>query len=182
MSSTAVLARAERRAKKCDETSSTYVLKFVGLTAYREVTNTTRGLSMGSISVTEQDRNAEFVRGVYKALFAGDFATFKDATSDDFRADVMPAVPWGGVHHGAEAIRTDVLPALAAVIDFPTMRLISVSGDGDHVAALLTARSVGGDEIWLAEHWTLSGGKLSHLRAFYFDARPLVSPPTATAR
>ena len=136
---------------------------------------------MGFISATQQDRNTELVRGVYAALFDGDFAAFKDATRDDFEADVTPSVPWGGVHRGAEAIRTNVLPALAAVIDFPTMRLIGVSSDGDNVAALLTARSVGGDEIWLAEHWTLSDAKIAHLRTFYFDARPLVSPPTATA-
>jgi ketosteroid isomerase-like protein len=136
---------------------------------------------MGFNSATERDRNTELVRGVYAALFDGDFAAFKDATRDDFEADVTPSVPWGGVQRGAEAIRTNVLPALAAVIDFPTMRLISVSGDGDNVAALLTARSVGGDEIWLAEHWTLSDGKIAHLRTFYFDARPLKSPPTATA-
>src|ERR1700739_5127647 len=127
---------------------------------------------MGYISATEQDRNTELVRGVYAALFDGDFATFKDATRDDFKADVTPSVAWGGVTRGAEAIRTCVPPALAAVIDFPTMRLISVSSDGDNVAALLTARSVGGDQIWLAEHWTLSGGKIAHLRTFYFAARP----------
>ena len=41
---------------------------------------------MGVISATEQDRNTELVRGVYAALFDGDFAAFKDATRDDFEA------------------------------------------------------------------------------------------------
>src|SRR6266436_1629922 len=47
-----------------------------------------------------------------------------------------------------------IIPQVAAAIDFATMRLISLSADGDHVAALLTARTPGGDEIWIAEHWT----------------------------
>ena len=61
------------------------------------------------------------------------------------------------------------------------MRLTSISSDGDDVTALLTARSAGGDEIWMAEHWTLRDGKISHLRVFYYDGRPLLSPPAATA-
>jgi hypothetical protein len=34
------------------------------------------------------------------------------------------------------------------------MRQISISADGDHVAALFAARSAGGDELWIAEHRT----------------------------
>ena len=76
---------------------------------------------------------------------------------------------------------TNVLPRLAAAIDFGSLRLTSISADGDNVAALLTARSVSGDEIWLAEYWTLRDGKIAHLRAFYFDGRRIVSSPTAAA-
>jgi ketosteroid isomerase-like protein len=133
------------------------------------------------LNVNEADRNRELVRGVYQALFDGDVAVFKDATHDDFVTYVTPVVRWGGVHHGAEAILTNVLPPLAAVIDFASLRLISVSSDGDNVAALLSARSLGDEEIWLAEHWTVRDGKIAQLRAFYFDARPIASSPTPAA-
>jgi hypothetical protein len=67
---------------------------------------------------------------------------------------------------------------LAAVIDFASMRLVSISADGDRVAALLSARSAGGDELWIAEHWVVRDDKLWRLRVFYHDTRPLESPRT----
>ena len=133
------------------------------------------------MSTTEQDRNRELVRGAYEALLVGDITVLKGAVGNDFEVHVTPAVPWGGVHRGVEALVTNVLPHLAAVIDFASMRLTSISADGDNVAALLTARSTGGDEIWLSEHWTLLGGKIASLRTFYFDARALQSSPPAAA-
>ena len=133
------------------------------------------------MSATEQDRNRELVRRVYEALFDGDITVFKDATRDDFEAHVTPAVPWGGVHRGAEAILSNVLPQLAAALDFGSLRLTSISADGDDVIALLTARAAGGDELWMAENWTLRDGKIGCLRVFYYDARPIASSLTAAA-
>ena len=99
---------------------------------------------------------------------------------EDFEEYVPPVLPWGGLHRGPTAFVTNVLPKLAAAVDFAGMRLISISADGDHVAALLNARSVGGDELWIAEHWTLCGDKFLRLRVFYFDTRPLESPRRPT--
>jgi hypothetical protein len=45
----------------------------------------------------------------------------------------------------------------------------------------LTARSAGGDELWMAENWTLRDGKIGCLRVFYYDARPIASSLTAAA-
>ena len=87
----------------------------------------------------------------------------------------------GWVQHGPEAFLTNVLPQLAAAVDFASMRLVSISADGDHVAALLTARSAGGDELWIAEHWVVRDDKLWRLRVFYHDTRPLEAPRTAIA-
>jgi len=111
----------------------------------------------------------------YEALLAGDSTVFKDATLSDFEADVTPSVPWGGVHRGVEAILANVLPPLAAAIDFGSLRLISISADGRQCRRAVDRPFGGGEEIWLAEYWTLRDGKIGHLRAFYFDARPIVS-------
>lgn len=127
------------------------------------------------MSTSVQEFGVELVRRVYMALFDGDISVFKEATHADFETYVTPVVPWGGTHRGAGAILTDVLPQLGLVADVASMRIVSLSGDDHHVAALLTARSLGGDEIWLAEFWTVRDGKISTLRAFYFDARPLVA-------
>jgi uncharacterized protein len=133
---------------------------------------------MGLIALSTADRehrNRDLVRGIYEASFPGDTSAFQAAMHDDFEEYVPPVLPWGGLHRGPQAFVTDVLPRLAAAVDFESMRLISISADGDHVAALLNARSAGGDELWIAEHWTLRNHKLWRLRVFYFDTRPLES-------
>lgn len=129
---------------------------------------------------TEQaQRNRDAVRALYEASFSGDASAFSNAMLEDFEAYVPPVLPWGGVQHGPEAFLTNVLPQLAAAIDFASMRLVSISADGDRVAALLTARSAGGDELWIAEHWVVRDDKLWRLRLFYHDTRPLESPQIA---
>jgi ketosteroid isomerase-like protein len=132
------------------------------------------------VGTTEQDqRDRDLVRALYEASFAGDVNAFPAAMLDDFEAYVPPVLPWGGVQHGPEAFLTNVLPQLAAAIDFASMRLVSISADGGQVAALLTAKSAGGEELWIAEHWALRDAKLWRLRVFYHDTRPLESPRTA---
>jgi hypothetical protein len=66
----------------------------------------------------------------------------------------------------------------AAAVDVTSIRLVSVSADGDRAAAPLTGRSVGGDELWIAEHWTVREGKLWRMMNFYYDTTPLVGDRT----
>ena len=119
------------------------------------------------MSETDQDQhNANLVRALYEASFAGDVNAFPNAMLDDFEAHVPPVLPWGGVQHGPQAFLINVLPQLAAAVDCASMRLVSISADGDRVAALLTARSAGGEELWIAEHWALQDERLWRLRVF----------------
>jgi hypothetical protein len=59
------------------------------------------------------------------------------------------------------------------------MYLVGISADGDHVAALLTARSAGGEELWIAEHWIVHNANSGASGVFYHDTRPLELPRTA---
>ena len=45
----------------------------------------------------------------------------------------------------------------------------------NHVAALLSARTTGGDEIWIAEHWAVHNAQPWRLSVFYDDTRPFES-------
>src|SRR6478609_8237476 len=141
--------------------------------------NDVRNRTTAMIETEQAQRNRDRVRALYEASFSGDASAFSDAMLEDFEAHVPPVLPWGGVQHGPEAFLTNVLPQLAAAVDFASMRLVSISADGDRVAALLTARSAGGEELWIAEHWALHDAKLWRLRVFYHDTRPLESPRTA---
>jgi ketosteroid isomerase-like protein len=132
-------------------------------------------------SPDHDNHNRDFLRGLYVASFAGDVDAFTTAMAHDFEAHVPPLLPWGGVHRGPNEFATVVLPQLAQAIDFGAMRLDSISGTGDHVAALLNTRTALGDELWMAEHWIVRRGKLQLLRVFYDDTRSLQSPRAPAA-
>ena len=123
-------------------------------------------------SIAEQ-QNRDLVLHVYQAAFSGDANAFPTAMHEDFEESVPPILAWGGVHRGAAAFVRDVLPLWAAAVDVTSIRLVSLSADGDRVAALLTGRSVGGDELWIAEHWIVREGKLWRMMNFYHDTTPL---------
>jgi ketosteroid isomerase-like protein len=132
-------------------------------------------------SSTHENRNRDFLRGLYVASFAGEVDAFPKAMAHDFEAHVPPLLPWGGVHRGPDEFANVVLPQLAVAIDFGSMRLESISADGDRVAALLKARTTLGADLWMAEHWVVGDGKLQQLRVFCDDTRPLESHRAATA-
>ncbi|MFJ3310671.1 nuclear transport factor 2 family protein [Streptomyces sp. NPDC086549] len=117
----------------------------------------------------------KIVRELYEAAFRGDADAFPAAMHEDFEESVPPALPWGGIHRGPDAFKNQVLPLLSQAVDFSTMRLESLSADGDHVAALLTAKSSKGDDLHISEHWTLRDGKVWRMRVFYHDTAPLLA-------
>ena len=128
-------------------------------------------------SPEQEARNKAFVRHIYDASFGGDPSVFLAAMHEDFEERVPPILPWGGVHRGPNAFVTDVAPKLSAAVDLPSTRLVSLSADGDHVVALLNAKSKRGEELWIAEHWTLRDGKAWRLMVFYHDTTPLLNQP-----
>ena len=119
--------------------------------------------------------NRDLLRALYLASFGGDVGAFPKAMASDFEAHVPPLLPWGGVHRGPDEFVNVVLPQLAVAIDFGSMRLDSISAAGEHVAALLNARTALGTEIWIAEHWVIRDDQLQQLRVFYDDTRSLES-------
>jgi ketosteroid isomerase-like protein len=132
-------------------------------------------------SVGRHNHNQDFLRELYVASFAGEMEAFPNAMARDFEAHVSPQLPWGGVHRGPDAFVNVVLPQLASAIDLSTMRLNSVSADGDRVAALMNARTAFGTDIWLAEHWLVRRRKLQRLMVFCDDARSLNAHHVPTA-
>jgi ketosteroid isomerase-like protein len=132
-------------------------------------------------SPSHDNRNRDFLRELYVASFDGEFDAFPKAMAHDFEAHVPPLLPWGGVHRGPDEFASVVLPQLGQAIDFGTMRLESISADGDRVAALLNTRTTLGEQVWMAEHWVVHDGKLQRLRVFVDDTRPLQSHQAPTA-
>ena len=121
---------------------------------------------------TTEDRNKALVRHIYEAS-ATDPNALARAMHKDFVEYVPPLLPWGGIHHGFEAFMK-IMPEVVAALDLSSLQLVSLSADGDHVAALIAARSSTGKELWIAEHWMLRDEKVMSLRVFYHDTTPLL--------
>ena len=121
-----------------------------------------------------EQRNKEMVRQIYEASLKGDAEALPNAMHADFEEIVPPILPWGGVHRGPVAFKK-VLPLVAAAMDFSSIKLISLAADGDRVAALLNARAVGEEELWITEQWLLRDGKVLQLMVFYHDTTPLLA-------
>lgn len=121
-----------------------------------------------------EQKNKEIVRHVYEATAAGDTNAFS-VMHEDFEEMVPPILPWGGVHSGVPVFMTKVLPMVAKAIDFPSLRLVSLSADGDRVAALSTGNTTTGKELWVSEHWKLRDGKVMSIMVFYHDTTPLIA-------
>lgn len=129
---------------------------------------------------TDEQRNREIIRRVYDASFAGDANALPSVMHEDFEERVPPILPWGGVHRGPVAFKR-VLPMVAAARDFRSVRLVSLSADGDRVAALLSGQSTSGKELWIAEHWALRDGRVLSLLVFYHDTIPLMPKAASMA-
>lgn len=127
---------------------------------------------------TAENRNRQIVRHIYEAS-ATDPNALANAMHEDFVEYVPPILPWGGVHRGFDDFTKKVMPLVAAALDLGSLRLISLSADGDHVAALISARTRSGKELWIAEHWTLRDEKVISLMVFYHDTTPLLEGAAA---
>jgi hypothetical protein len=64
----------------------------------------------------------------------------------------------------------------------PPHRLVSLSADGDRVAALSSGRSRSGKELWIAEHWKLRDGEVLSIMVFYHNTAPLMPNASAPAQ
>ena len=125
-----------------------------------------------------EDKNKEIVRHVYQAS-ASDPNALASVMHEDFVEFVPPILPWGGVHRGLDVFKTTVMPLVAAAIDLSSLSLVSLSADGDRVAALILGSSTSGKELWIAEHWTLRDEKVLSIMVFYHDTTLLTPSSTA---
>ncbi|MGU3373968.1 nuclear transport factor 2 family protein [Chryseobacterium sp. M5A1_1a] len=120
-----------------------------------------------------EQENREIIRIIYEAAAKGDINTIVSALHEDFEEMVPPILPWGGIHRGVSDF-IKVLPIVARAIDFPSLRLVNLSANGDRVSALCTGNTTSGKELWVCEHWKLHNGKVTNMMVFYHDTTPLI--------
>ncbi|MCG7632817.1 nuclear transport factor 2 family protein [Gordonia McavH-238-E] len=113
----------------------------------------------------------------YSAMANGDVPLLERVIAEDFAAAATLArpesLPGGGVLNGPEAIvgflRRAAGKAPLVVDD------ISVADDGSRVFATVTI-TLGGTKSTALEQWTMDDGKVTSIRAYYWDTAAMLGP------
>lgn len=132
------------------------------------------GAGTATGSRTEETRRV--LTRFYELVMAADLeGLLGECVHPDLVAEEPSFLPHAGVHRGRDAFARDVLPAAAQLIEFDSLRIESISADDDRGNAVVRARvQATGEEVILAEHWTVSEGKLTWLRVYVHDPAPLI--------
>jgi ketosteroid isomerase-like protein len=113
------------------------------------------------------------VKSFYDGGARGEITSFADSLAADFELFVPPQLPWGGTFNRQQYI--DLLPRVAAVLDFARMNYLSLTAEGQHVVALIEIGVQGTDTaIIISEHWDVRDDKAVRLRVAYFDPTALL--------
>jgi ketosteroid isomerase-like protein len=124
------------------------------------------------ISMCEQPR--ETVKRFYAGGARGEITSFRDSLAENFELFVPPQLPWGGTFNKERYV--ELLPRVAAVLDFARMTYMSLTAEGSHVVALIKIGVQGTDgSIIISEHWDISDGKATRLLVAYFDLTLLLN-------
>ena len=123
------------------------------------------------------DSPEQIVRTFYRAMATGDVPLLERVISGAFAATATLArpesLPGGGVLDGHEAIvgflRRAAGKAPLVVDD------ISVADDGSRVFATVTI-TLGGTTSTALEQWTVDDGKVTSIRAYYWDTAAMLGP------
>jgi ketosteroid isomerase-like protein len=117
------------------------------------------------------EQNVEFVKGVYGAFERGDVPAVLGAFADDIEWFEAEGMPYGGLHHGPDAVVQNVFGPITEDVDGFALVTGEFIASGATVAAVVrytgTGRATGKPLDVPAVHvWDLRDGKLSRFRQF----------------
>lgn len=126
--------------------------------------------------VTERART--LVKSFYDGAARGRITDFSGSLAEDFELFVPDYLPWGG--HFDRQGYIDLLPQVAATLDFTRLAYLNLTAEGSHVVALIEIGVQGTDQtIIISEHWDVAGDKATRLRVAYFDPKVLLDQAAA---
>lgn len=121
--------------------------------------------------VTERARS--LVKSFYDGAARGRITDFRDSLAEHFELFVPDYLPWGG--HFDKQGYVDLLPQVAAALDFTRLTYLSLVAEDLHVVALIEIGVQGTDRtIIISEHWDVADDKAVRLRVAYFDPKILL--------
>jgi ketosteroid isomerase-like protein len=122
----------------------------------------------------------EIVKRFYEGGARGAITSFRDTLSEEFELFVPPQLPWGGTFNKSQYV--ELLPRVAAVLDFARLTYLSLTAEGSHVVALIKIGVQGTEgSIIISEHWDIRDEKAVRLLVAYFDPTLLLNQIDAAA-
>jgi len=122
------------------------------------------------------ERARALVKSFYDGAARGRITDFRHSLAEDFSLSVPGYLPWGGQFDRQGYI--DLLPAVAAALDFRRLEYLSLTAEGLHVVALIEIGVQGTDQtIVISEHWDVENDKAVRLLVAYFDPKILLDQP-----
>jgi ketosteroid isomerase-like protein len=115
--------------------------------------------------------STDVVRSMYEAFGRGDVPAVLGAMTDDIEWHEAEGLPYGGVHHGPEAVAQNVFgPLLVDVPDF-TVTPEEFIAAGDTVAVVVRYRGTGAVtgkslDLPVMHVWDVHDGKAARFRQF----------------
>ncbi len=130
--------------------------------------------------------SADLVRSIYEAFGRGDVPGVLGAMAEDIEWHEAEGMPYGGVHHGPNAVVQSVFgPVLQDVPDF-TVTPEEFIASGDQVAVIARYRGTGaasGERLDLPvmHVWDVRDGKVARFRQFADTVKFLEVVPATVA-
>jgi len=117
------------------------------------------------------EQGVEFVEGIYGAFARGDVPAVLGAFAEDIEWYEAEGMPYGGLHHGPEAIAQKVFGPITEDIDGFALVIEEFIGSGATVAAVVrytgTGKATGKALDVPAVHvWDIRDGKVTRFRQF----------------
>jgi uncharacterized protein len=117
------------------------------------------------------EQSVEFVEGIYGAFARGDVPAVLGAFAEDIEWYEAEGMPYGGLHHGPEAIAQKVFGPITEDIDGFALVIEEFIGSGATVAAVVrytgTGKATGKALDVPAVHvWDIRDGKVTRFRQF----------------
>lgn len=113
--------------------------------------------------------NRDLIVGGIEAAQAGDIEGFMAILHPEVEVFEPDYLPYGGTYHGRDGF-LELFGKATAVIDFPTLEVISATADEERTVLLMKCKlASNGEETFITEHWTIEDGLVVEVRVFWFD-------------
>jgi ketosteroid isomerase-like protein len=117
--------------------------------------------------------NKDRIREVIEGACNGQLDGFLGLLHPEVEVHEPSYLPYGGHYEGVDAV-LPVMAEAAKVVDFPTLKLHSITADEDRVALVETVKLLGtGEEVRVSEHWQLVDGLIRQIDVFWSSLPPV---------